>query len=171
MTTDTPSTTQAVETPAQAAEVTEVKAVEPQEEAFDKDRAMLTIHKLRESEKEAKKQLKELEALKAEKTKREEAEMTESQRLQKQLDELAKEKISLELSIIRRDVVTETGIPAIFADRLKGETKEEMLADAQELLKTLPQLKQNPKLPPTNPEAANTKISDDERRAYLGLRR
>ncbi len=139
----------------------------PTEEVFDKERAMLTIHKQREAEKEYKKQLKELETLKAEKVKREEAEMTESQRLQKQADELAMQNAKLQADILRRDVIAETGIPAIFADRLKGNTKDEMLADAQELAKSLPQMKIAPKVPPTNPPNAQNVETEAQKRERL----
>lgn len=137
------------------------------QEAFDKDRAMATIHNLREIEKKAKQDSKELEILKAEKVQRNEAEMTESQRNAKQAEEAMAENAKLKADILRRDVITETGLPAIFADRLKGETKEEMLADAQELAKTLSTLKIAPKLPPTNPGSANTNETDSARRDRL----
>jgi hypothetical protein len=163
----TTPTTETVEPAAQAAANTEA----PQEEAFDKDRAMLTIHKLREGEKEAKKLAKELEALKAEKAKRDEAEMTEAQKLQKQADELAAQNAQLMLDIIRRDVIAETGLPAALASRLQGNTKEEMLADAEELKKLIPQVKVAPTLQPTNPSNGNNNMSDDARREFLGLRR
>ena len=161
---DEKPTTETVETPVQVAEVTEQV---PQEEAFDKERAMRTIHTLREAEKEAKKQLKELEQLKAEKAKREEAEMTESQRLQKQAEELANQNAKLQADILRRDVIAETGLPPVFAERLKGTTKEEMLADAQELLKVLPQTKVNPKLQPTNPANAQAAETEAQKRERL----
>jgi len=156
-------TTETVETPAQSAEVTDATA-----EPFDAERAMKTIHKLREQEKETKKQLKELETLRAEKQKREEAEMTESQRLQKQAEELANQNAKLRADILRRDVVAETGLPVFLSDRLKGTTKEEMLADAQELLKNLPPAQKNAqKLPPTNPANGEIVESEAQKRARL----
>ena len=134
--------------------------VETPEEPFDKDRAMKTITNLREFEKTAKRELKELETLKAEKKQREEAAMSETERLTKQARELADKNAKLEGDILRRDVISETGLPASFADRLKGATRDELLADAQELAKTLPQLKVAPKLPPTNP--SNSQPIDSE---------
>jgi DNA repair exonuclease SbcCD ATPase subunit len=168
MSDETP-TTETVATEAQAAAVTEAV----QEEAFDKDRAMLTIHKLREAEKEAKKQLKELAELKAEKQKNIDATLSETEKLKKQADELAKQNAQLQADIIRRDVVAETGLPALFADRLKGATKEEMLEDAKELMKALPaqQAKQTVKVSATNPANAGNQMTDDARREFLGLRR
>jgi hypothetical protein len=168
--TETNPTTETVEDPA-SAEVTEPVTPEtpetPVEEPFDKDRAMATINKLRETEKQAKKDAKELEQLKADKKQREEAEMTESQRNAKRAEELEAKNAKLEGDIMRRDVIAETGLPALFADRLKGTTKEEMLADAQELAKTLPQLKTAPKLPPTNPENGTQNETDAQKRERL----
>lgn len=157
----------------QAEAATTPPVVEPQvtatpvEEPFDKDRAMATINKLRETEKQAKKDAKELETLKAEKSKRDEAEMTESQRNAKRADEAEAKTKQLETDVMRRDVIAETGLPALFTDRLKGTTKEEMLLDAQELAKTLPQLKTAPKLPPTNPSNAQNVNPEAEVRAKL----
>jgi hypothetical protein len=73
------------------------------------------------------------------------------------------------MDIMKRDVVAETGLPAAFADRLKGSTKEEMTADAQEILKLLPQNqpKQPPTLPATNPNGASTVESEAQRRERL----
>lgn len=137
------------------------------EEAFDKERAMATIHSLREIEKKAKQDAKELAALKAEAAKRAEAEMTEAERLKKAAEEAQQENARLKTDLIRRDVVAETGLPAIFADRLKGDTKEAMLADAQEIMKALPQQKVNPKVSATNPANAEMVETDAQKRARL----
>lgn len=160
---DEKPTTETVETPAQVAEVTEVT----QEEPFDKERAMATINKLREAEKQAKQDRKELERLKAEEQKRNDAALSETERLTKQANELAAKNAKLEGDILRRDVISETGLPATFADRLKGATKEELLVDAQELAKSLPQLKVAPKLQPTNPGNTQTVSSEAQLRQLL----
>jgi len=163
MTDEVIPTTQAVETPAQSAEVTDATP----EDVFDKDRAMQTIHSLRVIEKQAKVDRKELDRLKADEAKRTEAQMSETERLQKQAAELSAHNEKLQADIWKRDIVSETGIPAIFADRLKGATKDEMLADAQEIAKQLPQMKVAPKLPPTNPANANTEETEAAKRARL----
>ena len=137
------------------------------EEAFDKERALRTIHAQREEMKEAKAQLKELATLKAEAAKRAEAEMTEADRLKKQAADAQEENARLKSDILKRDVVAETGLPAIFADRLKGDTKEAMLADAQEIMKALPQQKVNPKVSATNPANAELVETDAQKRARL----
>lgn len=136
------------------------------EEEFDKERAMNTIRQLREIEKKAKADAKELEKLKAEEQKRKDAELSEVERLKKQADELTKAKADLELSIMRRDVISETGLPAVFADRLKGATKEEMLADAETLKKSLPQIKQ-PGQTVTNPGNASQTETEAQMRERL----
>jgi hypothetical protein len=163
-------TTETVTTAAQVQAVSDVETpTQPvEDEAFDKARAMDTIHKLREAEKEAKKQLKELEALKAEKVKRDEAEMTELQKLQKQAGELAQHNAKLAADILRRDVIAETGLPSLFASRLQGATKEEMLADAEELKKALPTIQNKaPHLPATNPANAQAVETDAQKRERL----
>lgn len=138
------------------------------EEPFDKDRAMRTINALREVEKKAKEDAKELARLKADEQKRIEAQMSETERLKKQADELAATNTRLQADILKRDVIAESGLPAVFADRLKGTTKEEMLADAQELLKILPPTtKQPPHIPPTNPNGANTAETEAQKRERI----
>jgi len=138
------------------------------EEPFDKDRAMATIKALREVEKKAKQEAKEFERLKADEQKRIEAQMSETEKLQKQAQELTEHNAKLTADILKRDVIAETGLPSVFADRLKGTTKEEMLADAQELLKVLPQqVKTPPHVPSTNPNGANTAETDAQKRERL----
>lgn len=139
----------------------------PAEEAFDKERAMATIEKLRAIEKQHKQDRKELERLQAEEKKRAEASLSETEREKKRADELASENAKIKGDLLRRDVIAETGLPASFASRLQGTTKEELLADAQELAKTLPQLKVAPKVPPTNPGNVNTNETETQKRARL----
>lgn len=138
---------------------------EPEEE-FDKERAMATIKAQRTAERELRAQLKDYERLKAEEQKRVDAQLTETERLKKQADELAAKNAKLESDILRRDVASETGLPVIFADRLKGASKEEMLADAAELLKALPpQEKQKaPHLANPNPNAAASAETEAQKR-------
>jgi len=165
MITETPAPTETVEKPVET--TAPVVEQEPPVEEWDKERAKATILKLREVEKQAKQEKKELELLKAEKSKRDEAEMTESQRNQKRAEEAEAKNTKLETDIIRRDVIAETGLPALFTDRLKGTTKEEMLADAQELAKTLPNIKVAPKVQPTNPNNASPSETEQQKRERL----
>jgi len=136
-------------------------ASETPEEEWDQARAMDTIHKLREIEKQSKKDAKELARLKAEEEKRAKAQMTETERLQAERDEYATKTAKLEADIMRRDVIAETGLPPALADRLKGSTQDELLADAKELLKLLPKSKSTQSV--TNPGGA----SNDETEAQM----
>ena len=134
-------------------------------EEFDKDRAMETIKKLREIEKQARKESKELARLKAEEQKRIDAQMTETERLQKERDKYAQEAAQLRADLLRRQIIEETGLPPALADRLKGETQEELLADAKELLKLLP--KQKNTQSPTNPGDAKAAETEAQKRERL----
>lgn len=139
----------------------------PVEEPFDKDRAMATIEKLRAIEKQHRQDKKELERLQAEEKKRADAQLSETDRLQKERDEIAAENAKIKSDLLRREVVEEAGLPVSFASRLQGTTKEELLADAKELAKTLPQLKVAPKVPPTNPSNGQTIETDAQKRDRL----
>ena len=171
MTTDTIPTTETVAQPAvQTAAGTEVTpAPEVETDEWDKERAKATILKLREIEKQAKQERKELETLKAEKKAKEDAELSEIDRLKKQADEAKAQNAKLQAEILRRDVIAKTGLPAVFADRLKGETEEDLTKDAEELLKLLPQAttKPNPKLSPSNPSGGQGVETDAAKRERL----
>lgn len=66
------------------------------------------------------------------------ANKSETQRLSDQLAGLQRENETLKLTQLRADVAAEKGIPAKFARRLTGTTREELEADADDLLETLP---------------------------------
>lgn len=151
--------------PAVEPQVTETPI--PQEEPFDKERAMATINKLRDIETQAKKDKKELERLQAEEKKRADAQMSETERLQKERDAMAAENAKIKSDLLRREVIEEAGLPATFASRLQGATRDELLADAKELAKTLPQLKVPPKIPPTNPGPSQPIDNVQKTRAWL----
>lgn len=88
-------------------------------------------------------------------TRRKETEKAEAQRQQKQLEEQgeykkiadtlqakldAAEKAArdTELKLLRRDAAVQVNLPAPLADRLQGETLDEMVADAKSILAALP---------------------------------
>jgi Gamma-glutamyl phosphate reductase len=144
-----------------------VPAEQPVEE-WDKERAAQTIKSMREQEKKFKQDLKELETLRAKEKQRAEAEMTETQRLQKQAEELTAKNAKLEGDLIRREVIAEVNLPSIFADRLQGTTKEELLADAKKLAELLPkQNKTAPSLNATNPANGQTTETEQQTRERL----
>jgi hypothetical protein len=134
------------EEPTQETETTE----EVQEEAFDKERAMATIKNLRKFEKDAAKLSKELESYKLKEEERKKAELSEIDRLKLEAQE-AKEKLAeLTLDKQRREVAEKVKLPFALADRIKGETLEEMEADAKTLFDSLPK-GFTPKTGVTNP--------------------
>lgn len=77
----------------------------------------------------------------------EDAKKTNEQRLSDQLTTAQKRVAELEFDQMRRDVAADKGLPAKFARRLTGTTREELEADADDLLDTLP--KPEPKTPLT----------------------
>ena len=132
-------------------------AVEPEVKAdeFDKARAMATIEKLREFEKQAKAQAKKLADYEAKEKERQEAELSETDKLKKQLAEALAQVKQRDHETLQRQAAEEVGIPASFAKRLVGETIEDMKADAELILKELPKAQQ-PKVGATNPGANAT---------------
>jgi len=137
-------------------------------EPFDAARAMATIEKLRAEIKELKPKAKQADELSAAEKKRKEAEMTELQKLQAQLEETQAELKAAKIADLRRSVAAEVGLPAAFADRLKGETREAMIEDAKQLLEALPKAPKPPPVSPTSPGAGATqKETLDQRRARI----
>lgn len=132
----------------------------PQAEAekFDAERAMALIEKLRNEVKELKPKAKQAEELAALKAKQEEAEMTELQKVTKRAQELEAQLKAAQRATTANSIAAKVGLPAVFADRLKGETPEEMEADAKAILEALPKPAQKPTQPgPTNPGAQGEK--------------
>lgn len=85
---------------------------------------------------------------------RKKAAMTETERLKAELEESKKKLAELSKAEQRRVVAEKVGLPLVFADRLKGETLEELEADAKILLEALPKgPPKPPKIEPTNPGA------------------
>lgn len=66
---------------------------------------------------------------------------------QAELETERKARRDTELRLIRQQAASETKLPAILADRLQGETLEEMVADAKKILASLPK----PPAPDINP--------------------
>lgn len=122
-------------------------------EQFDAERAMATIKAQRESERralaEAEKLQKELEKYREAERKRKEAEMTETEKLQQALAERDARLKELEIAQLQRQAADKHGLPPAFATRLKGETLEELEADAEAMAGLLPKVK--PVQPAVNP--------------------
>lgn len=65
---------------------------------------------------------------------------------------------ALELAGLRRDVASKVGLPVALVDRLRGETEEELTADAQQLLAAMPK----PAAPNINAAASTAAVRQPE---------
>lgn len=161
-----------VEQPTETVEPVE-KPTEPETkpakkgEEWDPERAMETIKAQREENKALKKDLKELETLRAEKQSREEAEMTELEKAQKHIADLEKQALENQRALWRSQAAAEANLPSIFAERVQGDTLDEMKADAVKLAEALPKSQQKPSLKSTNPANGERKETDAEKKERL----
>jgi len=124
---------------------------------------------LKKANAEAAKYRKAAEAIEAERKAKEEAELTETEKLRKHAAELEAELKAARIATLQRDAAAKHNLPAELAPRLKGETLEELEADAKELAKLLPP-KQQPQASPTNPGggAAGQETYEQKRKRLLG---
>jgi hypothetical protein len=152
---------------AQVAETPEVPEVE-EVEKFDEARAKELIAKLRAAEKQGKADAKRLAELDKAEQVRADAAKSELQKAQDRADAAEKKARASELAVMRRDAAVRAKLPEALADRLKGETPEELDADAAELLKSMP-VPVPPKLNTTNPGQPQTGETNAERIKRLGL--
>ena len=138
-------------------------------EPFDAERAKSLIEKLRGEVKELKPLASKAQDLLTAEQARKEAELSEMEKLQKQLADAQAKADALARENAQRKAADDAGLPAAFADRIKGETPEDMLADAKSLLEAMPKQPATPKITPTNPGAGAGKAgeTDEERRKRL----
>ena len=154
------------EADAQDADAQEPEASE--EEKFDEGKAKTLIAKLRDGEKQARKDRAELERLRKAEDERRKAELSETDRLKAELAERDAKLNQLTIKAQQREVADRVGLPAVFASRVQGETPEEMEADAKLLLEALPKGKAAPNTGVTAPgENANTGETEAEKRRRL----
>ena len=125
---------------------------------------------LKETNKEAAARRKKLDQYEQAEQIKAEADKTE---LQKAQDRAAKAEASaqaLKVSLMRRDAAVKVGLPEALVDRLKGETPEELEADAKALLESLPKGEVKPKAKefnPTNPAGGSKTETKAEQRQRL----
>ena len=100
---------------------------------------------------------------------RKEAEMTETEKLKVRAETAEAQTAKLLLEKQRGEVAAKVGLPAILADRIKGETPEEMEEDAKQMLTVIPKQKLN--VSTTNPgqNALGQQETNAERAKRLGL--
>lgn len=123
------------------------------------------LEKERAARREHERQLKRLAELEEAEAKRRDAEKSEIERLQERLQQAERDAREARLSLLRRQAAERYRLPDALADRLRGETPEEIERDAEEIAKTLPK----PTLNPTNPAAgaASQGETDEQRRARI----
>lgn len=118
---------------------------------------------------EAERHYKKLSKFEEEEKKRQEAAMSDLEKAQKKAAELEAENHRLKVDTLKQSVAAKLGLPESLALRLQGETKEEIEADAKEILETLPK-KNAPQIDATNPNGGTQRTETDaERRRRLGL--
>lgn len=146
------------------ADVQVAEAPVAEAEQFDKERAMATITKLREAEKQARKDRAELERLRQLEDERKKAELSETDRLKAELAERDAKLKQLTIKTQQQEIAGKVGLPAEFAKRIQGETPEAMEADAKAMLDALPKGKAAPNVGATSPgEKAITGETEAER--------
>ena len=119
---------QHTEEPEQAPEVPEPKPeTPPWGDDFDPARAWKTIQSLRAREKE-------LAPLAQQAKEQEDAQKSEAERLREERDALKAERDTVRLEAMRLRIAAEKGLTPKQAARLRGDTEEELSADADELL-------------------------------------
>ena len=77
------------------------------------------------------------------------AQLSEVEKLKKQLAQIAQEKAALERATLQRQAAEKVGLPPAFADRLRGDTLEDLEKDAKLIKDALPKI--TPTVSATNP--------------------
>lgn len=161
---ETPNT-EMVETPAEPKGQGAATSETAVEDEFSRERAMNTILNLRKEEKEWKRKERELNELKAKDEERKKADMTEAERYKKEAEELKAELARERVGRMRLQVAAEYNLPEALANRLQGESLEDMKADAEQLAKLLPKpKKENPTLNPTDISDGKKGETDQQKR-------
>jgi cobalamin biosynthesis Mg chelatase CobN len=129
---------------------------------------------LKKANGEAARYRKTAEQVETERKAKEEAEMTALEKANKRAEEAEARAARLERERLQVAAAKKAGLPEELADRLKGETPEELEADAQAILSKLPKPpaapKPGPGILPANPGTnGSTGETREARRARLGL--
>lgn len=162
------TTTAAGETPAQAETVQDTaQAVETWEDGkpFDPATAKALIEKLRAENKQLKPAAKKAQDYEAKLRAQEDADKSEIQRMKERLEQAEKELQGTKRRETQRKIAAKFGLPDALADRLHGDTEDEMEADAKELLEAMPKRQA---APVNNPSSVQTAAETDaQRRARI----
>lgn len=119
---------------------------------------------LKDANREAAERRKKLEAYEKAEAEKAAAELSETERLKKQLEDTAAKLRAVEIANLKQRTAAAAGLPPELADRLQGETEDDLKADAAALVKLMPP--KQPKAGPTNP-AEGRQESSYERGARL----
>lgn len=157
-------------------EKVEQVAVEPQkiDEKKEPEKKAKTIDELiEENEKlhrslankdeEAKRVHNKLEKFEQEEAKRKEAELSEIEKANLRAEKAEKDAAELKLNLTRREIAAKLNLPEVLIDRIKGETPEDMEADAKKLIDELPK-QQKTNISTTNPGGGNAQVETKEQR-------
>lgn len=167
MTENKPEPTEMVETPAEPKGQGAAESETAVEDEYSRERAMNTIMNFRKMEKDWKREKKELEELRTKEAERKQAELTDIEKIKQRADQLEAELREERAGRMRLQVATEYSLPDALASRLKGDTLEELKADAQELAKLLPKTKKAPELPANDIGDGKKGETDAQKRARI----
>lgn len=156
-------TIEAEDTATQEPETPQADSTEDPVAELEKARAALKA-----ANAEAAARRKKLEAYEAAEEERKKAEMSEIDRLKLEAEQLEAENAKLKRSNLQKEIAEKIGLPAAFADRINGETLEDMEADAQALLEAMP-VKQaaNPKITNPGENGSRQTETDPQKRSRL----
>jgi hypothetical protein len=119
-------------------------------------------------EEEAARHFKKLQTFEQAEQAKKDAELSELDKEKKARVALEAENKKIKLDLLKQSTASKLGLPEILANRLQGETPEEIEADAKQLLETLP--KKTSTASATNPGGdRQVTETDAERRKRLGI--
>jgi len=123
---------------------------------------------LKEANKEAASRRVKLDAFEKAEADRKQAEMTESEKAAAKLKEYETKLAQMERAALVRKIADEAGLPSALADRLQGNTEDELKVDAAKLLELVPKTDpKKPNLQVSNPGNAERTESAAEKRERL----
>lgn len=82
------------------------------------------------------------------------SQLTEAERLKQERDELQKEISDIRREALQRKVASKAGLDPDFADRIRGDSEEDMLEDAKRLAKKAPAVADAEEQKPSKPTAS-----------------
>ena len=150
----------------QTAPVTDAPVVEPKKDPVKEptlEELKLELAQAKQhaanKEQEAARHFKKLESFEQAEQAKKDAELSELDKEKKARVALEAENKKIKLDLLKQSTASKLGLPEILANRLQGETPEEIEADAKQLLETLP--KKTSSASATNPGAGAQVVKTD----------